>query len=163
MFSNKFYTYDTDVWCKKPESLSELSTKDWLHLSAPMKTVGNETVHSQCEMFDIEYNRPMKLKRPNENAASVECKSWDYNTTYFDVSISLKYIGCILLLYINVSLVVEFLKWWVLKSMIFDQKSIYRTRAIISRGLYIFLPHFPRPFMYCDLWPYVWLVFKSGF
>ena len=88
MFSNKFYTYDTDVWCKKPESLSELSTKDWLHLSAPMKTVGNETVHSQCEMFDIEYNSPMKLKRPNENTASVKCKSWDYNTTYFDVSIS---------------------------------------------------------------------------
>ena len=40
---------------------------------------------------------------------------------------------------------------------------IYRTRAFISRGLYIFLPHFQRPFMYCDLWPYVWLVFKSGF
>ena len=39
----------------------------------------------------------------------------------------------------------------------------YRTRAIISRGLYTFLPHFQRPFMYCDLWPYVWLVFKSGF
>ena len=55
MFSNKFYTYDTDFWCKKPESLSELSTKDWLHLSAPMKTVGNKTVHSHCEMFDIDY------------------------------------------------------------------------------------------------------------
>ena len=41
--------------------------------------------------------------------------------------------------------------------------NIYRTRAIISRGLYNFLPHFQRPFMYCDLWPYVWLVFKSGF
>ena len=38
----------------------------------------------------------------------------------------------------------------------------YRTRAIISRGLYTFLPPFQRPFMYCDLWPYVWLVFKSG-
>ena len=40
---------------------------------------------------------------------------------------------------------------------------IYRTRAIISRGLYTFLPRFQRPFMYCELWPYVWLVFKSGF
>ena len=39
----------------------------------------------------------------------------------------------------------------------------YRTRAIISCGLYTFLPHFQGPFMYCDLWPYVWLVFKSGF
>ena len=44
-----------------------------------------------------------------------------------------------------------------------SQFSIYRTRAIISRGLYVFLHHFKRPFMYCDLWPYVWLVFKSGF
>ena len=39
----------------------------------------------------------------------------------------------------------------------------YRTRAIISRGLYTFLPRLQRPFMYCDLWPYVWVVFKSGF
>ena len=29
--------------------------------------------------------------------------------------------------------------------------------------LVYFLPHFQRPFMYCDLWSYVWLVFKSGF
>ena len=27
----------------------------------------------------------------------------------------------------------------------------YRTPAIISRGLYTFLRHFQRPFMYCDL------------
>ena len=27
----------------------------------------------------------------------------------------------------------------------------YRTCTIISRGLYIFLPHFQSPFMYCDL------------
>ena len=40
---------------------------------------------------------------------------------------------------------------------------VYRTRAIISHGLYTFSPHFQRPFMYCDLWRYVWLVFKSGF
>ena len=33
------------------------------------------------------------------------------------------------------------------------------TRAIITRGLYTFWSSF----MYCDLWPYVWLVFKSGF
>ena len=26
-----------------------------------------------------------------------------------------------------------------------------------------FLPTFWRSLMYCDLWPYVWLVFKSGF
>ena len=44
-----------------------------------------------------------------------------------------------------------------------NQVCKYCTRAIISRGLYTFLPHFQRPFMYCDLWPYVWLVFKSGF
>ena len=46
--------------------------------------------------------------------------------------------------------------------IILKQESNYRTRAIISRGLYIFLPHFQRPFVYCDLWPYVWLLIKSG-
>ena len=47
--------------------------------------------------------------------------------------------------------------------LVYALETIYRTRAIISRGLYIFLPHFQGPFIYCDLWPYVWLVFKSGF
>ena len=46
--------------------------------------------------------------------------------------------------------------------LLFILNSTYRTRAIISRGLYTFLPYFQRPFMNCDLWPYVWLVFKSG-
>ena len=37
--------------------------------------------------------------------------------------------------------------------------NIYRTRAIISRGLYTFYPLFEVHLgMYCDLWPYVWLV-----
>ena len=49
------------------------------------------------------------------------------------------------------------------KSVYIQITNDYRTRAIISRGLYTFLPHFQRPFMYCDLWPYVWLVFKSSF
>ena len=40
---------------------------------------------------------------------------------------------------------------------------IYRTRAIITRGLYTFYLLFEKQFMDCDLWPYVWLVFKSGF
>ena len=29
--------------------------------------------------------------------------------------------------------------------------------------LVYFLPHSQRPFMYCDLWPYVWLIIESGF
>ena len=34
-------------------------------------------------------------------------------------------------------------------------------RAIITSSLYIFYPLFEVHL--CDLWPYVWLVFKSGF
>ena len=56
---------------------------------------------------------------------------------------------------------------WLFKRTFFLRQRLtsflnYRTRAIISRGLYTFLPHFQRPFMYCDLRSYVWLVFKSG-
>ena len=37
----------------------------------------------------------------------------------------------------------------------------YCTRAII-RFVYFF-PNFWSSFMYCDLWPYVWLIIESGF
>ena len=46
--------------------------------------------------------------------------------------------------------------------------SSYRTRAIITRGLYTFYPLFkvPKTFFqgafFLKFWPYVWLVFKSG-
>ena len=42
---------------------------------------------------------------------------------------------------------------------------IYRTRAIITRGLYTFYPLFgvQKRFFKVQFWPYVWLVFKSGF
>ena len=48
-------------------------------------------------------------------------------------------------------------------------KSKYRTRAIITRGLYIFYPIFEDHFFvfkevfFTKFFPYVWLVFKSGF
>ena len=40
---------------------------------------------------------------------------------------------------------------------------IFRTRVIITCGLYTLHPLFEVDLgMYCDLWPYVWLLFKSG-
>ena len=45
---------------------------------------------------------------------------------------------------------------------------MYRTRAIITRGLYTFYPLFEvqkrffKEFFFLKFWPYVWLVFKSG-
>ena len=41
-------------------------------------------------------------------------------------------------------------------------KQIPYARHYKPRFVY-FLPTFWSSFMYCDLWPYVWLVFKSGF
>ena len=38
----------------------------------------------------------------------------------------------------------------------------YHLHAFITPGLYTFYL-FLSSFMYCDLWPYIWLVFKSGF
>ena len=41
---------------------------------------------------------------------------------------------------------------------------IYRTRAVITRGLYTFYPLFEvkKGAFFLKFWPYVWLVFKSG-
>jgi hypothetical protein len=59
---------------------------------------------------------------------------------------------------------------YVFTSQVFIQIGIlvipmYRTRAIITRDnprFVYFLPTFWSSFIYCDLWSYVWLVFKSG-
>ena len=46
---------------------------------------------------------------------------------------------------------------------------VYRTRAIITRDLYTFYPLFEvqkrffQGAFFLKFWPYVWLVFKSGF
>ena len=51
-----------------------------------------------------------------------------------------------------------------IKWQIGNRKIITITRAIITRSLYTFYPLFEvHLFMYCDIWPYVWLVFKSVF
>ena len=43
-------------------------------------------------------------------------------------------------------------------------KSIYRTRAIITRGLYTFYPLFEvQKCFFLIFWPYVWLLFQSSF
>ena len=56
--------------------------------------------------------------------------------------------------------------WWNVKGYFFDkEKNIYRTRAIITRGLYSFYPLFgvQKRAFFLNFWPYVWLVFKSVF
>ena len=50
----------------------------------------------------------------------------------------------------------------------FLKKVKYRTRAIITHGLYTFYPLFEvqkrffQGAFFLKFWPYVWLVFKSG-
>ena len=56
-----------------------------------------------------------------------------------------------------------------LKNLQFILGISYRTRAIITRGLYTFYPVFKvqnrffKGLFFLKFWPYVWLVFKSGF
>ena len=84
MFSNKFYTYKTNFWCAKPNSLENLSINDWLNLSAPLKYVNYEEGISQCEKFNVTYNNISK--RPDENTKVTLCTAWEYDTKPFDVS-----------------------------------------------------------------------------
>ena len=84
MFSNKFYTYKTNFWCAKPNSLENLSINDWLNLSAPLKYVNYEEGISQCEKFNVTYSNISK--RPDENTKVTLCTAWEYDTKPFDVS-----------------------------------------------------------------------------
>ena len=48
--------------------------------------------------------------------------------------------------------------------IIFEKNFDFRTRAIITRGLYTFYPLLEvQKRFFLKFWPYVWLVFKSGF
>ena len=61
----------------------------------------------------------------------------------------------------------EFLKMSTVKVLLINFYN-YPTRAIVTRGLYIFHPIFLRPFLcfqggfFRNFCPYVWLVFTSG-
>ena len=50
-------------------------------------------------------------------------------------------------------------------TLVVEYQFSYRTRVMMIRGLYTFYPLFEVHLctVTCDLWPYVWLVFKSGF
>ena len=87
MMSNKFYTYKTDFWCARPESHANFTIEEWQHLSAPYIFEGNKSVFEKCEIFDVDYSTISK--RPEENTKTILCKSWEYDTTLFDVSVLL--------------------------------------------------------------------------
>ena len=40
----------------------------------------------RCRVFDVDFTNV--FERPLETSKSVECKSWEYDAIYFDVSIN---------------------------------------------------------------------------
>ena len=89
MFSNKFYTYEPNFWCARPESEIDLSGSNWLNLSSPLNSVDNEYEFDKCLQFDIDYKNIDV--RPEENTSTILCSSWEYETEPFDVSLFLNY------------------------------------------------------------------------
>ena len=55
MFSNKFYTYEPNFWCARPENQIDLSGSNWLNLSSPLKSVDDKYEFDKCLQFDIDY------------------------------------------------------------------------------------------------------------
>ena len=84
MLSNKFYTYETKFWCARPETQSNQSISKWLNLTSPLKTSKDKTEFDLCSSFDVDYNKISS--RPEENATTKICQSWEYGTEPFEVS-----------------------------------------------------------------------------
>ena len=84
MLSNKFYTYETEFWCARPKSQSDLSVSKWLNLSSPLNNHNDESQFDHCSQFDVDFKNVSI--RPKENTSTVLCNSWEYSTKPFDVS-----------------------------------------------------------------------------
>ena len=58
------------------------SLDDWLEISSPK--INGE--FDRCQVFDIDFDNV--FERPPEETGTIECKSWEYDAIYFDVSIT---------------------------------------------------------------------------
>ena len=58
--------------------------EEWLNISSPKLESGD---FDRCRIFDVDFANNI-FDRPSENIGSIECKSWEYDAVYFDVSIN---------------------------------------------------------------------------
>ena len=54
-----------------------------MNISSPRLESGD---FDRCRIFDVDFANNI-FDRPSENVGSIECKSWEYDAIYFDVSI----------------------------------------------------------------------------
>ena len=88
----------------------------------------------EAAMMKIEQDKNKKNKSGNQRMTYMKQDNWRQEiislnegckTFHFSTPIFIEVID------INISLVVEFLRWWVLKSKMFGQKSIYSKETIV--------------------------------
>ncbi len=72
----------------RPPALGNLSQDVWLNLSAPLDKAGN---FDRCSMFDVDFSlngRNGILERPPEDAPTIACEEFEYDTSEFQVFFS---------------------------------------------------------------------------
>ncbi|XP_067125310.1 organic cation transporter protein-like isoform X2 [Centruroides vittatus] len=68
-----------DYWCARPPKYFNLSVEEWKNISAPTEIKKGKTVHSQCQVYDLD--------RKSENLSKIPCSSWEYDHSVFKSSI----------------------------------------------------------------------------
>ncbi len=78
--ANKFYTRETEYWCRRPALLNNIPVDRWMNLSSPILESGD---FDRCHIFDVDYQT--LEQRPGEDTPVLKCTSWEYATEPFDV------------------------------------------------------------------------------
>ena len=73
MMANKFYTYQTDFWCARPQSFQNHTQDQWRNLSAPK--ILDE--YDRCAIFEMDYSYSNLVVRPGENTSLRHCNAWE--------------------------------------------------------------------------------------
>jgi len=77
----KFLTYDVDYWCEKPDHLANLSSQEWLNLSAPY--LPDSLNFDRCNIYNVNFTEVSV--RPDSDTPIVPCTKWEFAQEPFQV------------------------------------------------------------------------------
>ncbi|XP_023229221.1 organic cation transporter-like protein [Centruroides sculpturatus] len=76
-----FLAYKVDYWCARTPEYMNLTVEEWKNISAPLEIRNGRTMHSRCEVYDIDDTKYGK------NFSKIPCRSWEYDHSKYKNSV----------------------------------------------------------------------------
>ncbi|XP_023229235.1 organic cation transporter protein-like [Centruroides sculpturatus] len=149
-----FLAYKVDYWCARTPKYVNVSVEEWKNISAPLEIRNGRTMHSRCEVYDIDDIKYGK------NFSKIPCRSWEYDHSQYKNSVIQKWnLVCEsswLSSLAGSSFFMGFLVSAIVSGQISDR---YGRRPVIISGLVLHLTFG----ILCSFSPYYWMFTVSRF